>query len=284
MRRLYFFTLFIIAISQTMAVSLGEIRFNNEMSDTIRINSLLSDASGLNSSAERIVHIAKQFIGTPYVAGTLECPQEMLTINLDGLDCTTFVETVLALAYTANERRFSWRDFVYNLERIRYRSGQLNGYASRLHYISDWIADNSHRGNFKEISANFTNHSYQIKSLDFMSKNRDKYSALTDSIEFERIKNIEFGYRNHRFPYIKKENLRKKETLKTFREGDIVALTSNINGLDVSHMGIVIFIDNSPHLLHASSSKGKVTIENMPIYETLMTNRRNTGIRVIRLE
>lgn len=267
------------------AITLEQVRFNNEDSDTTTITNILISTSeqNFNNPNSRINYVAHLFLDKPYVANTLEGEAELLSINVDEVDCTTFVETVLALAYTVGEGRNSWRDFIHNLERIRYRNGQLNGYGSRLHYISDWIIDNSHRGNIKEVSNIFPYHSYQIKSLDFMSRNREKYVALKDSVEFERIKNTEIGYRNHRFPYIKKENLRKKEVQATFKGGDIVALTTNIDGLDVSHLGIITIINNMPHLLHASSTKGKVTIENKPLHETLAKSRRNTGIRVIRL-
>lgn len=267
------------------AITVEQVRFHNEESDTTTITNILDVASKQNFDNPNscISYIAHLFLDKPYVANTLEGNVEMLTINIDEVDCTTFVENVIALAYTIREGRNSWRDFIYNIEKIRYRNGQLDGYGSRLHYISDWIINNSHRGNIKEVTNIFPHHSYQIKSIDFMSRNREKYAALKDSTEFERIKNTEIGYRNHRFPYIKKENLRKKEVQAAFKEGDIVALTTNIDGLDVSHLGIITIINNIPHLLHASSAEGKVTIENKPLHETLAKSRRNTGIRVIRL-
>lgn len=267
------------------AITIGQVRFHDEVSDTTKITELLiaTAKQDFDNPNSRIEYIARCFLGKPYVAHTLENGTEMLTVNIDEVDCTTFVETVIALAYTVGEGRSSWRDFIHNLEKIRYRNGRLDGYSSRLHYISDWIIDNNHRGNIKEVSNTFPYHSYQIKSLDFMSRNRKKYAALKDSTEFERIKNTEIGYRNHRFPYIKKENLRKKEVQAAFKEGDIVALTTNIEGLDVSHLGIITLINNTPHLLHASSAKGDVTIESKPLHETLSKNRYNTGVRVIRL-
>jgi len=45
-----------------------------------------------------VVAIGKSFLGTPYVAKTLEIGEtEALVINFQGLDCTTFIENVLAL-------------------------------------------------------------------------------------------------------------------------------------------------------------------------------------------
>ena len=92
------------------------IRFANETADTARITRILVDECKQKNPGN-VERLARQFIGTPYAAGTLEHSPETLTINLDSLDCTTFVETVLALAYTAAENRPSWRDFAYNLRR-----------------------------------------------------------------------------------------------------------------------------------------------------------------------
>ena len=277
--------LFIGATLNVSAVTHDEIRFHDEANDTTRITNMLIEAEKIetNFPGERLSFIAKKFLGIPYVAHTLEGEEELLTVNLDELDCTTFVETVLAMTYTVEEGRTSWRDYVFNLERMRYRKGNLNGYSSRLHYISDWIIDNSHRGNFVEATNRITQHGYVVKSIDFMSGHRSSYASLSDSAEYARIKEIESGYRNHRFPYIKKENLRKKEVITDLREGDVVALTTRIEGLDVSHLGIITFVDNVPHLMHASMKEMKVIIDPKPLYDYMMKNRGLTGIRVIRL-
>ncbi len=261
-------------------------RFHCEESDTTRINTILveSIASGFKTAGERTADIAMRFVGTPYVAHTLEGDTEMLTVNLDELDCTTFVETVMALSYTAGEGRSTWRDFLYNLQRLRYRGGEVNGYASRLHYISDWVIDNTHRGNFKEVTANFPAVAYQVRTIDFMSANRNKYPALADDNEYERIRSVEIGYRNHRFPYIKSSNLGKKTTMAALRNGDIVALVTKLKNLDVTHMGIIIMQEGVPYLLHASSSHGKVELTSVPLADFMKKNLSLIGIRVFRLE
>ncbi len=264
------------------AIMPTEAVFANETADTTKLNVLLYNASKIADPQERIAVVGREFIGTPYVAGTLEGTPEELKVNLDQLDCTTFVETVLTIAYTAGEHRTSWRDYVYNLEKIRYRNGTLNGYASRLHYFSDWVVDNIHRGNIKEHTNRMPAIDWAVKTLDFMSSNRDKYPAMKDSAEFERIKNYEIGYRNHRYPYIKASKLSNKTTIAALKEGDIVALTTKTPGLDVSHMGIIIKKDDIPYLMHASSKKGCVIIDNMPLTEYIRRNG-NTGLRVIRL-
>lgn len=261
-----------------------KIRFHNEESDTARITSILVDACKIKNPQERVAHIGKLFIGVPYVAHTLEHDPEVLTINIDELDCTTFVETVMALTYTAGENRTSWHDFIYNLERIRYRNGEIDGYPSRLHYISNWIVDNGHRGNFNEVTNIFPKYNYIERSISFMTENRDKYKALEDSANFQKMRNVELGYANHRFPYIKTMDLNRKEVKDALKSGDIIALVTNMKNLDVTHMGIVIKQNGEPYLLHASSSNKAVEITKIPLYDFMKRNRSLIGIRVLRMK
>lgn len=267
-------------------MALANVRFHNEATDTTRINEILADAAAqkFKSPSERAGYIARKFIGTPYVAHTLEGEPEMVTVNLDELDCTTFVETVLALAFTVGEGRTSWRDFVYNLERLRYRGGEANGYSSRLHYICDWMVDNMHRGNLDDATRLFPRQNYIVRTIDFMSSHRDKYPALADDGEYEKIKNVEIGYRSHRFPYIKTMDLGDKAIKAAFADGDAVALVTTMKDLDVTHMGFVVKIDGEPYLLHASSSDGKVEISQKPLADFMKRNRSLAGVRVIRLK
>ena len=265
------------------------VRFHDETADTTLINSILVDLAQNDpgSPGERVAVLGQKFIGTPYVAHTLEAPDgedERLTVNLSELDCTTFVETVFALAKTVGEGRTSWRDFVNNLESIRYRGGELNGYPSRLHYIADWIVDNTYRGNIIDATNLFPAISYTTKSIDFMSTHRDNYPALKDSLNFERVKSTELGYRNHRFPFVKTRNLSELPTRQAFRNGDAVALTSSLKDLDVTHLGLIIIVDGEPHLLHASSSLGKVVLSDEKLADFMKRNRSLTGVRIMRLK
>ncbi|MDE6383958.1 MAG: DUF1460 domain-containing protein [Paramuribaculum sp.] len=279
------FALFIIiltAIASSKAVMPGQTRFNNEATDTAAITLILDSvaAKGAMPANERISQFGRLLVGTPYVEGSMEATPEMLTVNMEGLDCTTFVETVMALTMTLESERNSWMDFLYNLEKIRYRGGRVNGYGSRLHYISDWIVDNAHRGNIEDVTAAVGFPTYTVKTLDFMSSNRSSYPALADDETYQIIKNMEVGYRSHRYPEIKQQDLKKAR----LREGDIVAITTNVKGLDVQHMGIIVMDGDTPHLLHASSKAGKVIIDPLPLSEYLRKNRSASGIRIIRLK
>ena len=277
-----------------MAITPGQVRWLNENADTTRIVGMLVDArdslSGSRDAASYVVPFARRMLDATYAAGTLEASrpgdEELLTVSLDSLDCTTFVETVAALAITAADGRTSWRDFINNLESLRYRSGEINGYASRLHYVSDWIINNSSRGNITEATGRIPSCGYEVKSLDFMTAHRDLYPALaSDDDAYRRMRNVEDGYRNHRFPIIKKRLLlTDKKTIASLREGDIVAITGNTPGLDVIHMGIItISDDGTPRLIHASSAAGKAIIDPLPLGEYLKRSKKATGVRILRL-
>ncbi|WP_289862405.1 N-acetylmuramoyl-L-alanine amidase-like domain-containing protein [uncultured Duncaniella sp.] len=267
-------------------VTPSQIRWHNESTDTTKITKLLIQATDFSASNpnELMEFIGRQFVGMPYKSGTLEMEPETLTINLDEFDCTTFIETVTALALTIEDRKNSWQDFANNLESLRYRQGEANGYASRLHYFSDWIVTNTHRGYIKEVTDRIPQSDSQIKTLDYMSHNRASYPALKDSATFEGIKNMEVGYRSHRFPYIKSARLTSKPVTNALKGGDIVALTTKIGGLDVSHVGLIVIEKDGPHLLHASSREGKVVVDKLPLAEYMRKSSNLTGIRVIRLQ
>ena len=98
-----------------------------------------------------IAAIGNQFLGTPYVGKTLELPgEEQLVINLMEVDCTTFVETVLALTITIKQGASDFQKVAATLEQMRYLNGSNTGYGSRLHYFSDWIFENEKAGQFPD--------------------------------------------------------------------------------------------------------------------------------------
>lgn len=280
---LILFTTFTCALNSSAAAPQNMMRFHCE-SDTIEINAMLSQVAGSGiKSQESVGFFAERFIGRPYKAGTLEGNEELLSINIHEFDCVTFAETCIALAQAAAVSNPSWRDFARNLESIRYRKGEMNGYASRKHYMSEWIADNIYRGNIREITQDFETASME-KTLNCMTKHADSYPALADSVNYAEIKKMEMGYRSHRIPYLKKEVAVKKHVKQAMRNGDIIVILTKEEGLDASHVGLVKIVDGEPHLLHASSTNGKVTLEEVTLNEYFKRNARNApGIRLLRL-
>ena len=272
---------------EAQAASVQRMRFHCDQ-DTTRINQLLQEgiASGIKTPTELVAFYADRLLGTPYVAHTLEGDEELLTINIDELDCTTFVETLYALARTTMNGRYSWLDYAANLENVRYRNGEMGDYSSRLHYISEWILNNASRGNLKEVTPDLPHANYLIKTIDFMTNHKDSYRSLKDdSAMVEKIKGYEMALRNHRMPYLKKSWLGDKAVKAALRDGDFVGLVTKIEGLDISHLGIIHKDDKGEiYLLDASMSGGKVMLESKNLRDHLSGSKSTClGIRVFRI-
>lgn len=227
--------------------------------------------------------IGRSFIGTPYKAHTLEGNDvESLVINLREFDCTTFVETCLALTTTFKMGGYTFDSYQYILKRIRYREGYLDGYSSRLHYFTDWISDNSVSGYVKDASKIFDGIPYENK-VDFMSTHTNSYPQLKANPELvEDIKEIEAAISERTYYYIPKEDLHKNELY--LEEGWIVAFTTDIKGLDVIHTGITVRNGEKIHLLHASSDAGKVVVSEKTLVEYVMSNKLQTGIILLKID
>ncbi|MBU2974784.1 N-acetylmuramoyl-L-alanine amidase-like domain-containing protein [Zobellia sp. B3R18] len=228
-----------------------------------------------------IVTIGKTFMGTPYVAKTLEIGKtETLVVNLQGLDCTTYVENVLAFALTLKNGTSSFDEFTKTLENIRYKDGQLDGYASRLHYFSEWIANNEKKGLIKDITSEIGGKEI-TKPINFMSTHRDLYPFLSDDENFEKVKASENYLNNQPICILAQDEIAANEHL--IQTGDIIALTTSINGLDITHTGIATREkDGRIHLLHASTGSMKVEVSKKPLAEYLKGIKKNTGIMVAR--
>lgn len=234
-----------------------------------------------DNTGEAVNAIAMEFIGEKYVAGTLENRNEELCISHSKLDCTTFVETVLSIYQTIKNNTTTFESCCHNLEKIRYRGGIRNGYTSRLHYISWWIDDNT--ALIEEITT-MQHTAQQTLNLSYMSTHPDKYPALKKNPKAtELIADLEKPYRNYKTRYIPKENvsLLKKEEL---RNGDIIAIVTSIEGLDISHIGFATWHGDSLHMIHASSSAGKVIDDTTSLHEYLKNKKSHLGIRVLRVK
>jgi len=258
----------------------------NSDADTARLQSLIDSLNRSDlTPGERISAAARSFQGAPYKAATLEITPEDVQINTSGFDCVTLIETAIAASLVSGRRAPLWTDFPATLENIRYRGGKANGYASRLHYFSDWITDNIYRGNITDITQSLDNSLFLTKQLDFISTHPDLYPALKDSATLAAIKHLELGFCNIKLPYIKKESLLKKKVTSALEDGDIIVFLTREPGLDVSHTGIISIINGVPHLTHASANEGRVITEKEPLHDTLKHSfRKAPGVRILRIK
>jgi hypothetical protein len=244
-----------------------------------RDNELILDGLPLS---EYIIRIGICFLRTPYVASTLEINEdECLVINLREMDCTTFVEYVTALALCFSAQKYDFSDFVNVLTNIRYRSGKIAGYASRLHYFSDWLQDNKIKGIINIVSDNIGNDMFDNK-VNFMTSNSHLYKQLVDTTWMGQIKIIEADVSSKTMKYITKDYMKNIEN--KIYQGDIIALASSIKGLDISHVGFAIRRNGRLHLLHASSLNKKVEISSVPLDNYLNKHFHYSGILIGRVK
>lgn len=232
-----------------------------------------------------LLKAATLFIGTPYVGGTLDKEKdEKLTINARELDCTTLVETSLALAITASEQKIDFHSYCKNLQKVRYRGGECKGYDSRLHYFSWWAADGKEKGIMHELTGKAFSGKQRL-NLSFMSNNPDKYMQLNgDSILTATIARHETPFKAKEITYIPKSKLGGNKKNLPVRDGDIIALVTTIKGLDVTHMGIAVWIKGRLHMLHASSKEKRVILDPTPLCDYLALRKSCPGIRIVRVD
>ena len=272
--------LFIAGIILWSACSL----FANEQ-DSIKVEKWLKEAISLPQDSCRTLHFAKKMVGVPYVAGTLDGnDEEQLVVHVDQLDCTTFVETVLALSIADKRAARSFDGFKRALTDVRYRDGILDGYASRLHYFSDWIRNNERMGFIKECTSETACSQPKELWLDFMTTHVDSYLPMKKNPALvEVMASIEKTWQGVEIFYIPKDKLQLSSDELKIKNGDILTITTYIKGLDVVHVGFAFWREGRLHLLHASSVAKKVIEDPLSLYEYSKNKKAHIGVRVIRV-
>ena len=252
--------------------------------DRAHIEKWLQEAVSLPKDSCRTLHFAKKMLGVPYVAGTLDGnEEEQLVVLVDSLDCTTFVETVLAFCIADKRGERDYEGFRKALTHIRYRDGILNGYTSRLHYFSDWIRNNEQMGFVKECTSETACSEPKELWLDFMTTHVDSYLPMKKDPELvQEMAAHEKNWQGTVVSYIPKEKLNLSPEELKIKDGDVLAMVTNIKGLDIVHVGFAFWKDNQLHLLHASSSAKKVIEDPKTQYESSKKTKAHIGVRAIR--
>lgn len=229
-----------------------------------------------------IAAIAKDFLGTPYEAGTLDVNTdgEELVLKISSLDCVTFVENVLTFARLVYSGKLTIGDFKNKLSEIRYRNGVIGDYTSRLHYFSDWIYDNEKKGIVKDITEDIGGTLYD-KEINFMTSHTDSYPQLKNNKSLVRkMYEIEDNINLRRKYYLKRYGLKQNQS--QIQTGDIIALTTEIAGLDVTHTGIALNDNGKVLFIHASQKAGEVIVSNEGLLGYINSIKKCTGVMVAR--
>jgi hypothetical protein len=236
---------------------------------------------------ETIARLGETFVGAQYTPGTLEAPgPEHLVINLHEFDCVTFVENMLAMARFIRhdgiaallDRPAAEIRYAGYLQELRYRGGRLDGYPSRLHYFSEWLTDNAHRGRLVLVTQKLGGE-VRREPISFMSTHPASYRQLADPAVFLAIRAMEARL-NAGPPrwYLPEDRIAQVEN--GIQNGDVIAATSTVPGLDVAHTGIALWKNGRLHLLHAPLVGKFVEISELPLAERIQGIKSQDGIMV----
>jgi len=236
-----------------------------------------------------MARLGETFVGTAYVPKTLD-PEgpERLVINFRGLDCVTFVETVFSvvrfLRFPDAEGLLADRPAAEDayeelLAGLRYREGVVDGYASRLHYFSEWLSANAGRGLVRPLTRELGG-ARDDAPLDFMSTHPDAYRQLADSVVLERIRAMEA--RLSETPRWVLPEAEIAAAAAGIESGDIIAATSTVDGLDVAHTGLALWQGGTLRLLHAPLVGEEVQISERSLAERIVAMEGQDGIMVAR--
>ena len=256
----------------------------------LREDGLASASRPLGSAA---VHVGESAVGTPYEAFTLEeylraggdpMRTEPLTLSLTRFDCVSLVEACLAIARQARGGPVAgdaaWDGFAREMERMRYRGGNREGYLSRLHYFSEWLDDNERRGLVRVMGPELGGEADR-RPLRFMTEHRDAYPALASDAVYQQLQRLERSLDPQ--PRWVIPTARIPDVSDQLLTGDIVAFATALPGLDVTHAAFA-YRDEAGVLrvLHAPLSGGEVEVTRSTLPEYVAAIKRSTGILVAR--
>jgi cell wall-associated NlpC family hydrolase len=218
-----------------------------------RVEQLLTKKTRDDSATGQIDLLSREFLGRPYKPNPLigsADTAEVFTASLDGFDCVTYIETVVALARAA-----SVDDFIEWLREIRYEHGRIQ-WERRNHYMTRWIRNNARNGILKPVSM----------------------PAVPTLIK-ERVLNVVPGLapQRTRIKSVPKAAMPRVE--KYLQTGDLIFFASTRKHLDVFHAGIIVRDGEKILMRHASRSHGSVVEQKLS--EFLKANRM-AGVIVMR--
>ncbi|HEY4223669.1 MAG TPA: N-acetylmuramoyl-L-alanine amidase-like domain-containing protein [Myxococcota bacterium] len=199
--------------------------------------------------AERIVDVTAPFLGAPYRLSPLgegpgHAPDEDPLIRYDAFDCTTFVETAMALSLADNldeAKRL--------LDVIRYQDGKID-YLARRHFPeAEWIPELTRLGFLKDITREVGGADVKVESkkidLAVWKKSSNEH---TPKLPDDRIPSGTFSL--DVWPLAQAKAGADKIPAGTIIH--IVRVDFSNEPVRVTHQGIVIVKDGKRYLRHAA--------------------------------
>ena len=210
-----------------------------------RINKLVE---GNIDKDSRYDFISRYFLGVPYMANTLEGSKnitEKFIINLEAMDCFTYLDYVHSLLDARD-----YYDFIDNLRSTRYKDAVVS-FTSRNHFFYDW------EQNIEQIE-NVTKVLFPQESISTSKYLNKKENG---SLYLEGI-----AVREVRIYFIEPAKLIENK-IEKLKSGDYIGIYTKKEGLDVSHVGILIILENKYYFRHASSETGVNSVVDVDFLE-----------------
>jgi hypothetical protein len=220
------------------------------------------------SRQERILKATAFFVGSasgldPLGDGVGLDPK--VTYSLAKFDCTTYVETVLAISHSK-----SMDEIPKQLTRIRYQNGQVDFFKRNHFMVSDWIPANTQQGFVSEITAKLSDDKaayltdkrllnktfwFYHRVIDLM----DKQQKSAEEILIQLSKVPVLPRQEDHATYLSADYFREhtgeiKTRLPTVSIVMFIRKIQNIPTL-VSHMGFLIQKEGQLYLNHAPQAK-----------------------------
>ena len=194
-----------------------------------------------------IARLAESFLGSPYLAGSLDgAGPEQLRLDLTRFDCMLFIEQLLALSLSD-----SFDQFVEHTRNLRYRDGRVS-YCTRQHYFHDWVRS-AQSQNLLETTSGWPGEITRSLPLNFMSEQRQLYRPMQSEELFDCIRRREEN-RQVVQRYVPLHAI--ESALPRIQSGDLFSIATRIEGLDVSHTGVLVREGSSVDAIHAAPGRG----------------------------
>lgn len=201
------------------------------------LDHIIHEASTINDVGKRIDFLSRLFLNLDYsestLIGSINVP-EVFALNFEGVDCYTYIDYVEAMRLSS-----SFSEFKVNLRKVRYKSGMV-AFENRNHFFTDW----------REFNADFVKDITEeigtqkaIRAQKMINEKEDGTFFLPGIHPVQR-----------EITYVP-SNAIDESVFNKLETGDYVGIYSEVQGLDVSHVGIIIKDRNDIYLRHASSLK-----------------------------
>lgn len=212
------------------------------------------------SKGELVELLSRQFLGTPYGADMLvgsATQPEQLVIDFRRVDCFTYLDYVEALSRSTDRDQF-----VANLIETRYAGGRVD-FLQRKHFFTDWA------------------HTARVAATDVTS------AVSSDAVTVTKHLNAKADGGNHLpgLPVVDRDityipSAAVNDTvLGALRTGDYIGAYTDLPGLDVTHVGIVVTTPAGPLFRNASSLATDNKVVDSPLADYV---RSVPGIVVLR--